>query len=183
MILYSIKTNAAATRLANVPSKYLFLKSFSFKSAVRAQVLTVIIIAIAAKSPKYAKITTNNLSRIPIIDPTSKSPTETESGNVSSISLLIKIEQGAINSKTINATLMGVAYAEEIISKPAYLQIKYSTPECTTWSARNTTVTFVFLLAQQVIESTITCEATRKTMIASNVLIFVIGSSIKNGIT
>ena len=140
-------------------------------------------IAIAAKSPKYAKITTNNLSKIPIMDPTSKRPTETDPGKVSSISLLIKMEHGAINNKTINVTLIGVAYAEEIISRLAYLQIKYSTPKCTAWSIRKTTVAFAFLLAQQAIASIRTCESKRATTIAATVFIFAINNSSKNGIT
>ena len=48
-ILYSKKTSKAEVKLASVPNRYLFLKSFPFKSSDLAQVLIVIIIAIAAK--------------------------------------------------------------------------------------------------------------------------------------
>ena len=48
-ILYSKKTSKADVKLASVPNRYLFLKSFPFKSSDLAQVLIVIIIAIVAK--------------------------------------------------------------------------------------------------------------------------------------
>lgn len=53
IVLPIINITKANTKLANVPNKYLFLKLVSFKSFVLAQVLTVIIIAIAANSSKY----------------------------------------------------------------------------------------------------------------------------------
>lgn len=95
----------AKTKLVKVPSKYLFLNSGSFKSFVLAHVFTVIIIAIAGKLSKHAKMNVNILSITPIIEPISNIPISFDCGYISLNNLLIIIEQGIINIRHVNMVL------------------------------------------------------------------------------
>ena len=102
--------------LANVPNKYLSLKLIlsSFKSLDRAQVLTVTIMAIAAKSSKQAKIKINIRSKIPIIDPTSNTLLCSAFGKRSWKILFMNTEEGIVNVKNAKISLVSDKYSEKV---------------------------------------------------------------------